>query len=373
MGGYERGGGQIEQDASRFRKIVRGQVRENLRKYISNGELIGRQGKDLVSIPIPQIELPTFRFGSGRGGVGQGEGEEGDPLGPGKSGKGDGAGDQPGSHILEVEFSIDELTEMIYEQVELPNLLPLPGEIAEHVWRLKGIQPTRSMKLALKRSYLRALPAAGMNPVKAMTMVNQRGIARYRSFERVPLPGAKALLVFMADISGSMTEDKREIERISAFWIKQLIDRAYEKRVHCLWLVHDTNAALVTEDEFYSYKADGGTRVSSALELCLEIVKRNPDCNIFPVHFSDGENYNSDDNRVCIELVNEMLSMPQARMYAFSHVCPGKFVDDSLWKAFSGGVRKSESAATGRYVGTKVKDPEGVLPSILEIFGKRKG
>ena len=64
----------IDQDASRFRQIVRGQIKRNLRKYMSNGELIGRQGKELVSIPVPQIELPNFRFGNGRGGVGQGPG-----------------------------------------------------------------------------------------------------------------------------------------------------------------------------------------------------------------------------------------------------------------------------------------------------------
>ncbi|MDX1379295.1 MAG: DUF444 family protein, partial [Anaerolineales bacterium] len=65
----------IDQDAKRFRKIVRGHVRRNLRKYISNGELIGRQGKELVSIPVPQIELPRIRFGSKQqGGVGQGDG-----------------------------------------------------------------------------------------------------------------------------------------------------------------------------------------------------------------------------------------------------------------------------------------------------------
>ena len=53
----------IDQDHSRFRAIVRGKIRQNLRKYISQGELIGRKGKDLVSIPIPQIDIPRFRFG----------------------------------------------------------------------------------------------------------------------------------------------------------------------------------------------------------------------------------------------------------------------------------------------------------------------
>ena len=71
----------IDQDHSRFRNIVRGRIRQNLRKYISKGELLGRQGKDIVSIPIPQIDIPRFRFADKQqGGVGQGDGEPGDPL-----------------------------------------------------------------------------------------------------------------------------------------------------------------------------------------------------------------------------------------------------------------------------------------------------
>ncbi len=68
----------IDQDHSRFRNIVRGRIRQNLRKYISKGELLGRQGKDLVSIPIPQIDIPKLRFGDKQqGGVAQGGGRLG--------------------------------------------------------------------------------------------------------------------------------------------------------------------------------------------------------------------------------------------------------------------------------------------------------
>ena len=74
----------IDPDHRRFRDIVRGKIKQDLRKYISQGELIGRKGKDLVSIPLPQIDWPHFRFGSKeRGGVGQGEGDVGDSLGKG--------------------------------------------------------------------------------------------------------------------------------------------------------------------------------------------------------------------------------------------------------------------------------------------------
>ena len=40
----------IESDRSRFREIVRGRIREDLRKYLSTGELIGRCGDHAVSI-----------------------------------------------------------------------------------------------------------------------------------------------------------------------------------------------------------------------------------------------------------------------------------------------------------------------------------
>ena len=49
----------IEQDYLRFRQIVRGKIKQDLKKYISQGELIGKKGKDYVSIPVPQIEMLT--------------------------------------------------------------------------------------------------------------------------------------------------------------------------------------------------------------------------------------------------------------------------------------------------------------------------
>src|SRR5580704_17811777 len=108
----------IDQDHSRFRAIVRGKIRQNLRKYISQGELVGRKGKDLVSIPIPQIDIPRFSFGDKqRGGAGQGDGEPGDPLGGGKQ-----AGSEAGEHVLEVDVTLDELAAILGEELELPDI-----------------------------------------------------------------------------------------------------------------------------------------------------------------------------------------------------------------------------------------------------------
>src|SRR5256885_8144604 len=75
----------IEKDHQRFRQIVKGRIREDLRKFLTKGELIGKEGKHLISIPVRGRELPHFRYGDNSGGVGAGDGKEGDVVGDRKS------------------------------------------------------------------------------------------------------------------------------------------------------------------------------------------------------------------------------------------------------------------------------------------------
>jgi uncharacterized sporulation protein YeaH/YhbH (DUF444 family) len=116
----------IDQDHRRFREIVRGKIKQNLRKYISQGEMMGKKGKDLVSIPLPQIDIPHFRYGQKQqGGVGQGDGDPGDSLGQGEPKPGSGqAGDRPGDHLVEVEVSLEDLAAILGEELQLPNIEP---------------------------------------------------------------------------------------------------------------------------------------------------------------------------------------------------------------------------------------------------------
>src|SRR5512135_2247777 len=117
----------IERDSGRYREIIKGQVRKELKKFISHSELLGKKGKNLVSIPIPRVDIPHFRFDpGGMGGVGQGDGDVGDVIGRGEPGDGTGAGagDQPGAHIMEVELTLEELAEMLGEALELPHIEP---------------------------------------------------------------------------------------------------------------------------------------------------------------------------------------------------------------------------------------------------------
>src|SRR5262249_526576 len=116
----------IDQDHRRFREIVRGKIKQNLRKYITQGDMLGKKGKEVVSTHLPQTDIPHFRFGSKQtGGVGQGEGEPGDALGQGDPQSGTGkAGDRPGDHMLEVDVTMEELAQILGEELQLPRIEP---------------------------------------------------------------------------------------------------------------------------------------------------------------------------------------------------------------------------------------------------------
>ena len=152
----------IDHDQQRFKQIVRGKVRQNLRKYITHGEMIGRQGREYVSIPIPNIEIPHFRHGDkGSGGVGQGEGDLGTPIGKGQDdGDGQGqAGDQPGGHVREVEVSLEELAEMLGQELELPRIEPKGKDtISTQKDKYSSVRRTGPESLRhMRRTYKRAL------------------------------------------------------------------------------------------------------------------------------------------------------------------------------------------------------------------------
>ena len=45
----------IDLDHTRFRQIVRGAIRRDLKRHIANGALMARRGSKSVSIPLPRV------------------------------------------------------------------------------------------------------------------------------------------------------------------------------------------------------------------------------------------------------------------------------------------------------------------------------
>src|SRR5690606_5693533 len=314
----------IEQDHQRFRQIVRGKIRKDLRRFLSRGELIGREGKRFVSIPVHDIDIPTFRYGDNSG-VGMGEGDEGESVGQPGSGKGQG-GEQDGKHILEVDVTLDELADILAEELQLPRIKPKGAHRITTVKdKYTGIRPVGPASLRhFKRTYREALKrqvALGDYDPENPVIVPIRHDLRYRSWNEVRKPQSNAVIVYMMDVSGSMGGEQKELVRLEAFWIDTWLRRNYEG-VESRYIVHDVRAKEVDKDTFYSIREDGGTRISSAYAACQELLNRhyNPnDWNIYLFHFSDGDNSSESDNRTAVRLLNEGL-LPACNLFGYCQV-----------------------------------------------------
>ena len=358
----------IDKDRNRFQEIVRGRIKKDLKKYVQHHEMLGRKGKNIVSIPMPQIELPNFRYGENpKGGVGQGEGEEGDAV---DTGEGEGqAGDQPGRHPVEVEVTLEELAEILGEELELPRIQPRgENQIESYSGRYTGIRQTgpeslrhfrRTFRAALKRQI-----ASGTYDPDDPIIIPVREDRRYRSRKEVLIPDFNAVIIYMMDVSGSMGKEQKEVVRTESFWIDTWLRSQY-KNIETRYIVHDAAAREVDRETFYHLRESGGTKISSAYELCIRMIEaRYPpsEWNIYPFHFSDGDNWSGRDTERCVKLMNDVL-LPQSNIFCYGQVRSaygsGQFKKD-LDRAFEGDER---------IITSDIPDREGILDSIRQFLG----
>lgn len=317
----------IQRDVTRFREIVRGKIRQNLKKYVTHGEMIGRKGRDLVSIPVPQLDVPHFRYGkNSTGGVGQGEGEVGQPIGRGEQEKGRGqAGSDPGSHVLEVDVTLDELAQLMGEELELPHIQPRGQEnITEEKAKYNSIRRTGPESLRhFRRTYYQALrrqiSTGAYNYIRPV-IVPIGEDKRYRSWSTVSSPRASAVIIYVMDVSGSMTDDQKEIVRTASFWIDTWLKSQYEG-VERRFVIHDAAAREVDESTFYHTRESGGTRISTAYQVCLDLIEQQfspQQWNIYCFQFSDGDNW-GEDNRLSLEMLRDGL-LPACNLFCYGQV-----------------------------------------------------
>jgi sporulation protein YhbH len=363
----------IKRDHSRFRDIVRGKIRDNLKKFISNGEMIGRKGNDKVSIPVPQIDLPRFTFGSNQGGgVGQGEGNPGDPVPGGQPQEGDGegkAGQNEGQHDLEVEVSLEELAEMLGKELELPNILPKGSrDVTSKSTKYTDIHHIGPQSLRhFKRTYREALKrqiSSGIYDPKNPVIIPIKQDLRYRGWAETPRPQTNAVILYIMDVSGSMGDEQKEIVRTESFWIDTWLRSQY-KGITRRYIIHDATAKEVDEDTFYKVRESGGTLISSAYKLALEMLKKDypaNDWNVYVFHFSDGDNWSGEDTKVCLDLLHDEM-LPIVNQFAYGQVesryGSGQFFKDLL----------ERFAENEKIVASRVADREGIYESIKHFLG----
>lgn len=361
----------IERDRKRFEDIVRGRIKQDLKRHITRGEMIGKRGTEIVSIPMPQIELPRFRYGSKeQGGVGQGSGEAGTPVGGGQGdGGAGGAGEEPGHHIREVELSIEEMTQLIGEALELPRIQPRGAESITAVrGRYTGIRRIGPETLrSFKRTYREALKrqiSSGIYDPGRPVVVPVRDDMRYRSWKDEQIPVANAVIFYLMDVSGSMASEQKEIVRIESFWIDNWI-RSHYDGVQSRYLIHDAAAREVDRETFFTTRESGGTKISSAYELATRIAEEEypvEDWNLYFFHFSDGDNLGSGDNERCFGLLRERL-LPMANLFGY-----GQVESRAGSGAFYGALQSHIQAEN--LILSRIPDRDAILGSIKDFLGK---
>lgn len=364
----------IDQDSRRFKKIVRGKIRQNLRKYISHGEMIGRKGRDLVSIPVPQLDVPRFRYGKNQGGVGQGDGEEGQPIARG-DGDGDGygqAGSDPGAHVLEVDLTLEEMAEMLGDELELPRIEPKgQANIHQEKSRYNSIRRVGPESLRhFKRTYVEALRRQVSDGSYVPTnprVVPIKDDRRYRSWQTVSEPEANAVIIYMMDVSGSMTDEQKEIVRTEAFWIDAWLKSQYDG-VERRYIIHDAMAKEVDEHTFYHTRESGGTRISSAYRVCAELIQKSfspTEWNIYCFQFSDGDNWGEDSRMALRMLANGIV--PHCNLFCYGQVespyGSGEYIHT---------LESEFGAEHDSVVLSDIPDKDAILDSIKTFLGKGK-
>ena len=366
----------IKRDHGRFKKIVKGKIRQGLKKYISGRVLVLPKGDGKFRVPMPQIDIPRFKFGDkSQGGVGQGQGLEGEPIDAqeqqGESKNEKKVGQQEGKKELEVEFTEIELAKILGEELELPNIEPKGKRNIEKKSNryisigTVGPDSLKHFKRTYKNALRRQIITGAYNPEDPL-ITPIRADFRYRSPRQKVEHENAAVVIYMMDVSGSMGDEQKEIVRTESFWINLWLKSQY-RDIDIRYIIHDATAKEVDEEIFFKTRESGGTLISSAYTLCQEIIESDygpSEWNIYPFHFSDGDNWSSEDTRICLEILEEGI-LPSSNMFCYGQV-ESRYGSGQFYKDL-----KTKFGDTPEdIILSKIKNKDAILESIKDFLGK---
>lgn len=375
-------------DILRHNQKVRDAIRNNLPEIISQHDIVSSDGQKLVKIPVRGVELPHFRFGPyQREYIGQGDedlkGQEGGTqprtvLGGEAGSSSKQAGHEPGLDIHETEITVDELVSLAFEELGLPNLEDKgPGQLTETTLQYDTIRktgpqanldPRRTLVEAFKRSARMGKPSWEIDPTQD---------PRYKSWEQVEKPIKNAVVLAMRDVSGSMEEFEAYISRTFYTWMVRFLRKQYTG-VEIAFITCHTNAQEVDEDTFFHLAGSGGTRMSSAYNLALDIIDQryNPSVwNIYPFLLSDGNNWGAGDDEDCVKLVSRLLDISNLVGYGevenYGYWSQNSMSQGQARWAPLGAVYQKAFANESRFIGVQIRQKEDVWSALQTFMGKR--
>jgi len=265
---------------------------------------------------------------------------------------------QGGQDDFTVNVSRADFLNVIFEDLELPNLKRKESQEVEMLVRrnagftpvgaparlsvIRTLSNSKSRIMALRMPLKRELavleeelaakkkenaPADVIDDILAQIekIKNKMGSVpflddidlRYRKIKHEEIRRTRATIIFIMDNSGSMGEREKTLARKFFTLYYMFVQNKFEKP-DVVFISHTDVAKEVDEQTFFNTRENGGTVVSSALSLANNIIRKRYDpsqTNIYICQASDGDNYDSD-NKNCIDLINNKLTpMIQHFMY----------------------------------------------------------
>ncbi|MFN6263373.1 MAG: YeaH/YhbH family protein [Chromatiaceae bacterium] len=400
----------------RFIRRYKQQIKQAVSDAISKRSVTDIDKGESVSIPGRDISEPFFHQGSGghreRVHPGNDQFSEGDrikrPLGGqgGGSGQGDASADGEGEDEFVFSISKDEYLDLLFEDLELPNLrknqldklvqyknvragyrsegVPsnidivrsLQGSLARRVAMTAG-KKKQLQDLEAQITGLEAAPIPDMQQLialKAQAEELRRRIdavpfidsfdLRFRNFAKRPEPTSKAVMFCLMDVSGSMDQATKDMAKRFYILLYMFLSRSY-KNVEVVYIRHHTQAKEVDEHEFFYSQETGGTIVSSALKLMIDVVKERYDpteWNIYAAQASDGDNW-ADDSPQCSQLLSEQL-LPLVRYYAYIEITQRPH--QSLWVEYDKLLSQFDNFAI-----QPIRQVSDIYPVFRQLFKKQ--
>jgi sporulation protein YhbH len=358
--------GQIDQQ--RHNEKIKEAIKRNLHEIVSREDIILSDGKTVVKVPIRSLEEYKFRFDHNKkDGVGQGQGgsQVGDVIGQAGDDDGTGtgqAGSEPGYDYYEAEVNLEDLAALIFEDLGLPNLVEKKQqELQAESVRFTDIRRHGIMSnLDKRRTILQNIRRNALRGSAKLKNLKSEDL-RFKTWERQVRYESNAVVLAMMDVSGSMGEFEKYIARSFYFWMVRFLRTKYTN-VEIVFISHHTEAKEVTEHEFFTKGESGGTKVSSAYQLALDIIQERyspSDWNIYPFHFSDGDNMFSD-NRLCVDLVNRLIEI--CNLFGYGQIKQGWYPAGTLMSVYS------QEIDSDKFVAVTIEDKEDVYPALQRFF-----
>jgi len=399
----------------RFLKRYQQHIKEAVSDAVNRRSITDMERGEEISIPTRNTHEPVISHGKGgkqhRVYPGNKQFGTGDELEKPKQGGGDaGSGNASDSGEGEEDFTFfitkEEFLNYLFDDLALPNMVKKTlAKTKEFKTRRAGfvsegtpnnLSVVRSMRNAHarrigmgsgKRRKLKELqqllldteaqsPAdeVMLNSLKEQIADVERRLKlipfiddidlRYRNKVKVPTPSSKAVMFCIMDVSGSMTQDVKDIAKRFYILLYLFLQKTYE-HIEIVFIRHHTSAKEVTEEEFFYSRETGGTIVSSALNLMNQIIEdrfNSEEWNIYAAQASDGDNWD-DDSPVCSRILAEKL-LPAVQYFAYIEITPNQH--QALWTAYQNLSR----AFANQFALAQIRGPEDIFPVFRELFAK---